>query len=75
MKAELKAKQNKILKTQIYKWIKSLQRIANGNHNLAWKSKWFSDESMKPLAVSKNSLAPALNHFHTKLQVRFDSHC
>ena len=47
--------------------------IANCNYILVWKSKAFSDESIKSPAASNNSLDPALNHI--KLRVNFDVSC
>ena len=52
-----------------------LKRLLNSDHVSAWKSKGFSDESIKHPAASNNSLAPALNHILTKLQVKFGGSC
>ena len=38
---------------------------------LAWKSKRFYDESIKPPAVSNNSLISALNYISTKVRTEF----
>ena len=39
----------------------------NGNPN-----DWLSDESIKPLDTSNNSLSLAINHINTKLRIKFD---
>ena len=41
----------------------------------AWKPKGLSEDSIKPPAESKDSLAPALNHINTKLPNKFDGSC
>ena len=51
------------------------QKIANSNHISAWKSKGLSDESIKPLTVSNNSLAAAIYYINTKPRVKFDRSC
>ena len=48
------------------------EKINNGNHILAWKSKGSSGESIKAPALSNNSLAPWLNQINTKFWVTFD---
>ena len=37
-----------------------------------WKSKGFSDKSIKPPAASNNGPALALNYIDTKSRVKFD---
>ena len=63
-------KQNYLLLQPVYSYCKM---IANCNYILVWKSKAFSDESIKSPAASNNSLDPALNHI--KLRVNFDVSC
>ena len=43
---------------------------------MAWKSKGLSDESIKPLATSDNSLKPKLDYFNSpKFRVKFNGSC
>ena len=48
------------------------EKISNGIHISAWKSKGLSDEIMKPPATSGNSLAPSLNYIGFRPRIRFD---
>ena len=45
------------------------------NHDLQWKSKGLSDESIKPLTTSDNSLTPELNYYGTKTRVKSARSC
>ena len=45
------------------------------NYVLPWKSKGLSDESIKPLTTSDNSLTPELNYYSTKARVKFAKSC
>ena len=45
------------------------------NYVLPWKSKRLSDESIKPLTTSDNSLTPELNYYGTKTRVKFATSC
>ena len=56
----------------VYKYFK---KIDNTEHISAWKSKGFSDESIKPPVTSNNSLAPSLNYIGVKTRVKFDGSC
>ena len=47
------------------------KKIANRDHIKLWKSKWLSDESIKPAAAPDNSLDPALNYINTKSWGKF----
>ena len=51
------------------------KNIDNGDHISAWKSKGFSDESIKPPATSNNSLASSLNYIRAKTRVKFEGDC
>ena len=44
-------------------------------HISAWKSKDFSDQSIKLSAASNNGLVPALNYVNTKSRAKFDGSC
>ena len=56
----------------MYKYVK---KFANTYHISEWKSKGFSDESIKPPTTSDNSLAPSLNYIGTKTRVKFFGSC
>ena len=45
------------------------------NYVSSWKSKGLSDESIKPLATSDNSLNPELNYYGTTTRVKFTGSC
>ena len=51
---------------------RSFYKIGNIVHILAWKSKRFSDESIKLSATSGNTVAPSLNHIVFKTKSKFD---
>ena len=42
---------------------------------LSWKSKGFSEETIKPAATSDNNLAPELGYYGTKTRVNFNGSC
>ena len=85
-KAEFKENQNKIVKLQAFDSSYFLgknhfdddgtqnhfKKISNSKHISAWKSKGFSDESLKPPGGSYKSLAPVISHINTILRVKFD---
>ena len=52
-----------------------LKMITNTDYISSWKSKGLSDESIKPPTTSDNSLNPALNHYGTKIRVKFTGSC
>ena len=49
--------------------------ITNTDYISWWKSKGLSNESIKPLPTSDNTLNPALNYYGTKIQVKFTGSC
>ena len=49
--------------------------ITNTYYILSWKSKGLSNESVKPLTTSDNSLTPALNYYGSKKRVKFAGSC
>ena len=53
---------------------KYFKKIGNTDIS-AQKSKELSDESIKPLTTSDNSLAPSLNYISTKTRVKFVGSC
>ena len=54
---------------------KYFKLITNTNYVSSWKSKGLSDESIKPPAISGNSLNPELNYYDTKTRVKFTGSC
>ena len=40
-----------------------------------WKSKGFSDESIKPPTTSNNSLTPLINYYGYKIRIKFNGSC
>ena len=49
--------------------------IVDSNYILEWKSKAFSDESIKPLSAPDNFLNSSLNYLGTRARVRFSGNC
>ena len=49
--------------------------IGNGNHILSWKSKGWSDETIKPPTAANKSLTPGFNYYKAKMKVKFDGVC
>ena len=47
----------------------------NGKYILSWKSIGLSDETITPYATSDNSLAPLINHYGSKVRVKFNKSC
>ena len=48
------------------------KNIGSSNHISAWKSKRYSDETIKLSATSNNSLEPSLSYIGTKTRVKFE---
>ena len=61
---------------QIYLVFQPIRRyfkiIANTKYISSWKSKGLSDETIKPYATSDNSLTPLINHYGTKVRLKFN---
>ena len=49
-----------------------MNTITTTDYISSWKSKGLSDESIKPLTTSDNSLTPELNYCGTKTRVKFN---
>ena len=64
--------QNYLVFQQMYRYFKM---ITNTDYISSWKSKGLSAESIKPPAISDNSLNPALNYYDTKTRVKFTESC
>ena len=56
----------------IFKYFKI---IANKKLISSWKSKRLSDETITPYATSDNSLTPLIDHYGSKVRVKFNNSC
>ena len=45
------------------------------DYALSWQSKGLSNESIKPLTTTNNSLTPELNYYGTKTKIKFTRSC
>ena len=43
--------------------------IANTKHIAEWKSKWLSDESIKPITTFDNNLAPIISYYDYEIRL------
>ena len=49
--------------------------ITNTKYISSWKSKGLSDETIAPYATSDNSFTPWINHYGTKIRLKFSKSC
>ena len=49
--------------------------IRNTKYISSWKSKGLSDETITPYATSDNSLTPLIDHYGSKVRVKFNKGC
>ena len=54
---------------------KYFEKVVNFDYILEWKSKGFSDESIKSPSAPHNFLNPSLNYLDVKTRVRFSGSC
>ena len=47
----------------------------NGKYILSWKSKGISDETITPYATSDKSFTPLINHYGTRIRLKFNRSC
>ena len=47
----------------------------NGKYISSWKSKGLSDESVTPYATSDNSLTRLIDHYGTRVRLKFNGSC
>ena len=52
--------------------IRYFRIIANTKYISSWKSKGLSDETITPYANSDNSLTPWIDHYGTKIRLKFN---
>ena len=64
--------QNYLLFKPIFQYLK---KIANKKFISSWKSKGLSDETITPYATSDNSLTPLIDHYGSKVRVKFNRGC
>ena len=64
--------QNYIIFLPVYRHFK---KIGNTSDISEWISKGFSNESIKSVDASNNSLGPAINYLDSKIQVKLDRRC
>ena len=65
--------------TQNYLVFQPLKRyfkiLTNTKYISSWKSKGLFDETITPYATSDNSLAPLIDHYGSKVRVKFNGSC
>ena len=49
--------------------------MANTKIISSWKSKGLSDETITPYATSDNSLTPLIDHYGSKVRLKFNKDC
>ena len=50
-------------------------QITNKKYISSWKSKGLSDETITPYATSYHSLTPLINHYGSKVRLKFNKSC
>ena len=55
--------------------IRYFRLILNKKYISSWKSKGLSDETITPYATSDNSLTPWIDHYGTKIRLKFNKSC
>ena len=69
------SKQNYLVFLPIGKYFKLNSVVGVIDRMLSWESKGISNESIKPLTTSNNSLNPRLSYNDTKIKVQFTGSC
>ena len=65
--------QNLLVFPPIQRYFKTLR--ANDSNIVSWKSKRFSDESIKPLTTPNKILNPSLNFVGSEARGKFNGYC
>ena len=65
--------QNYLVFQTVSRYFKTVS--ANDINTLSWKSKWLSDESIKPSSTSNEMLNPSVDYVGTKARVKFNEDC
>ena len=55
--------------------IRYFRIIANTKYISSWKSKGLSDKTITPYATSDNSLTPLIDHYGSKVRLKFNKDC
>ena len=68
--------QNYLVFQPVFRYFKINVVINVADYVLSWKSRGFSDETIKPPSTSDNSLTPALSYYRaSKIRVKFTGSC
>ena len=59
----------------VFKPIKRYFKIINTKYISSWKSKGLSDETITSCATSDNSITPLIDHYGSKVKVKFNKNC
>ena len=59
----------------VFKPIKRYFKIINTKYTSSWKSKGLSDETITSYATSDNSITPLIDHYGSKVKVKFNKNC
>ena len=67
--------QNYLVFQPMYKYFKAFSITQYLEYVSEWKSKGLSNESIKAISTSDNSLNPTLSYYDTKIRVKFTGGC
>ena len=59
----------------VFQPIQRFFKITNKKYISSWKSKGLSDETITPYATSDNSLTPLIDHYGSKVRLKFNKSC
>ena len=59
----------------MYRHFKIIAGVGNGSHIYYWKSKVLSDEEIDSIKTSNYSVISYLDHYGTKIKVKFNGIC
>ena len=59
----------------VFQLLNKYFKIINKKYISSWQSKGLSDETIKPPAISDNSLSPLIDHLGNKIRVKFTGSC
>ena len=67
--------QNYLVFQPMYRYFKAFSITQYIEYVSEWKSKGLSNESIKAISTSDNSLNPTLSYYDTKIRVKFTGGC
>ena len=67
--------QNYLVFQPMYRYFKAFSITQYVEYVSEWKSKRLSNESIKAISTSDNSLNPTLSYYDTKIRVKFTGGC